>query len=198
MTRVRISRCIGSDAKGVTAVEFALITPVLLAMLMGFLDLGYNMWARSVLYGAVQKAGRDSALESGVAQQSALDTKVTAMVRTVARNATLTFSRQNYEAFAKVGKPEDFTDHNGNGLRDPGECYTDSNGNGHWDADRGIGGQGGADDVTKYTVRMEYPRIFPLAKMIGLPEKQSAEATTVLKNQPYTGQSARPAAVLCA
>lgn len=197
MRHARTIRKLGADVRGVTAVEFAIISPVLFAMLMGFLDLGYNMWARSVLYGAVQKAGRDSSLESGVAQQTALDAKVTSTVHSVARNAALTFTRENFEAFTKVGKPEDFTDGNGNAKRDPGECYTDSNGNGQWDANRGMSGQGGADDVTKYTVRMEYPRLFPLASMIGLPPTQSAEATTILKNQPYTGQSARPAGVKC-
>ncbi|MCZ4107037.1 pilus assembly protein [Brevundimonas diminuta] len=187
------------DARGVTAVEFALVAPVLLLMLMGFLDLSYNLWARTVLYGEVQKAARDSSLESGPGAQAELDRKVTAGVRTVVPRATVTIERRNYDSFARVGKPEDFTDKNGNGRRDPGECYTDSNGNSQWDADRGMGGQGGADDVTRYRVTIEYPRLFfPLARMIGLSQTQSAAAETILRNQPYTGQGARPSTVRCA
>lgn len=198
MTREGNGQTLAVDARGVTAVEFALISPVLFMMLMGFLDVGYNMWARSVLYGAVQKAARDSTLESGPSAQATVDQKVSDAIRGVVPKATIAFQRQNYEAFSKVGKPEDFTDGNGNGQRDAGECYTDSNANSQWDADRATSGQGGADDVTKYTVTIEYPRLFfPLAKMIGLPAKQSATATTILKNQPYAAQGARPATVKC-
>lgn len=195
---IALRSSLARDERGVTAVEFTLVAPVLMLMLMGFLDLGYNMWARTVLHGEVQKAARDSSLESGPGAQAALDGRVSAAVRTVVPRATVSFERNNYETFSKVGKPEEFTDKNGNGRYDPGECYTDSNGNSRWDADRGASGQGGADDVTRYRVMIEYPRLFfPLARMIGLSETQSASAVTILRNQPYTGQGARPSTVRC-
>ena len=47
---------------GVTVVEFALITPVLLTLLLGAFDIGYSLYARGVLQGAIKKAARDSGL----------------------------------------------------------------------------------------------------------------------------------------
>ena len=83
------------------------------------------------------------------------------MVKNIAKNATIVFTRKNYDSFSVI-KPEPFTDTNGNGIRNTGECYTDINGNSQWDADPGVSGQGGANDVTLYTVTVTYPRLFPL------------------------------------
>ena len=50
------------------------------------------------------------------------------------------------------------------------------------------GGQGGAKDVVVYSVTVTYPRLFPVAKLIGLSENVKLNATTVLANQPYGDQ----------
>ena len=46
---------LGGDRRGVTAVEFALIAPALMLILLGVFDAGYNLYAASVLNGATQK-----------------------------------------------------------------------------------------------------------------------------------------------
>ena len=51
------------DARGATAVEFAIIAPAFLTVLLGLMDQGYNLYAASLLEGAVHKAGRDSTIE---------------------------------------------------------------------------------------------------------------------------------------
>lgn len=174
---------------GATVVEFALLAPVLVMTVFGLFDLGFNIYAQTMLQGAVQEAARTSTVEGASGALSTTDAQVTSSVQSVIPGATLAFSRKFYTNFSDVGVSEDFTDTNGNGKCDNGEPYEDANGNGSWDADRGANGLGGARDAVLYTVTATYPRLFPMASLIGLPETVSMSATTILRNQPYNDQS---------
>lgn len=184
------------DTRGATIVEFALVSPVMILMMMGLGDLGYQVYAQAILNGAMQKAGRDSAIQGGGENTSTIDGKVTYMVKNIAKNATITFTRKNYDSFSVI-KPEPFVDTNGNGVRNAGECYTDINGNNQWDADPGVNGQGGANDVTVYTATVTYPHLFPVASLLGWPSTQTITASTLLKNQPYASQTTVTPATVC-
>ena len=192
----RLGAALRRDRRGVTVVEFGIIAPVMLMLLMGLGDLLYQTYVQSVLDGAMMKAGRDSALEVNAQNAAQQDATVKALVGIVGPSADFFPSRQNYQSFA-VAKPEPFTDTNGNGRRDAGECYDDINGNKSWDADPGRTGQGGANDVTKYTMRVDYPRLFPLGSLLGWEGKQTITSTTFLKNQPYRTQVTAPVASIC-
>lgn len=181
-------RLLARDTRGATLVEFAIVSPVMILMLMGISDLAYQIYAQAILNGSLQKAGRDSTIQGAANNTAAIDQKVSDMVKKVAANATFTFTRKNYDSFSLI-KPEPFTDSNGNGVRDAGECFTDVNGNGSWDSDPGIAGQGGANDVTVYTVTVTYPRLFPVARLFGWSSTVTISSSTLLKNQPYASQS---------
>ncbi|PLK27749.1 hypothetical protein C0V78_02235 [Novosphingobium sp. TH158] len=185
---VRSLRELRGDSTGVTVVEFALIAPVLIVMLMATYDLGYQLYASSVLQGAIQKVGRDSTIEGAANSTTALDQKVTDQVKMVVPNATMSFSRKAYASFSAVGRPEDFNDVNNNGKCDNGETYEDINGNNKWDTDRGKIGQGGAKDAVLYTVTVTYPRPLAVAKLLGFSNDITLKTETVLRNQPYTTQ----------
>ena len=191
-------RRIHRDRRGVTVIEFAMILPVMLGMIMGLGELIYQVYAQSILEGAIQKAGRDSAIQGGADNAAAIDQAVLDMVKTISFRASFvgTPTRTNYETFASA-KPERFTDTNGNGVRDAKECFDDINGNGAYDTDPGTSGQGGANDVTLYTVRISYPRLFPVASFFGAPPTQTIVAKTFLKNQPYASQSVVTVKNLC-
>lgn len=186
MTR---SASLRGDESGVTIIEFGIVAPVMLLMLMGFFDLAHTEYARSILQGAMQMAARNSTLESGSTSQAAIDAYVQNQVKSVVGSAaTFTVTRESYADFTSVGKAERYTDANGNGQHDAGECFEDVNGNGTWDADMGKSGQGGADDAVLYTMTVSYNRMFPMAKMLGWAPKQTISASTVLRNQPYGAQ----------
>ncbi len=189
-------RKLGCDRRGVTLVEFALVAPVMLLMLMGLGDMLYQTYAQSILNGELQKAARDSGIEGGAANTATIDAKVQNAVKKIAPNATFTSTRKSYDTFSEVA-PEPFTDSNGNGVRDPGECFTDENGNGIWDQDPGTSGQGGASAVTVYTMTATYPRLFPVAGLLGWPTTQTISATTLLKNQPYATQTTTANVTVC-
>ncbi len=191
-----MTRRIRNDERGAAMMEFALIAPVLCLMIMGLFDLGHQMYVKALLQGAVQKAGRDSTLQTGPTSTAAIDQKVSDMVLKAIPGATLTFTRVNYSNFANIGTPEPFVDSNNNGARNAGECYQDINANGVWDNNSAQAGEGNASEAAVYTATVSYPRLFPLASLMAMfpgngTQSTAATATssTVLRNQPYAGQT---------
>ena len=187
-----------NDAEGVTAVEFALVAPVLLIGMMGVFDMGHNMYTASVLNGSIQKVARDSTIEGAASNESALDSRVQDLIDNIAPGAKATFKRTAYTSFSDVKEPEDFTDVNGDGTCNDGEPFEDANGNGTWDADRGSAGFGSARDAVLYEVTVNYPRLFPVSKILGTPDTMQMTVKTVLRNQPFGEQQARTMTDNCA
>ena len=189
---------IGEDQRGVTVIEFALLAPVLLITLLGMFDMGYTMYAQTLLQGSMQQAARNSTIEGAASSTATIDGAVTSMVRTAIINATVSFNRKSYASFSKVAVAEQFTDTNGNGTCDAGEPFEDVNNNGGWDRDQGSTGQGGARDAVLYTATMTFPRAFPLAGFMRIPANVTVTGTTVLRNQPYgLQQTATPTVRHC-
>ena len=177
------------DERGATAVEFALIAPALLMVLLGVFDAGYNLYTASVLDGAAQKAARDSSLEGAEAKGLAIDDRVVDAVHNVVPRAKVTFDRRAYRDYSDIHRPEDYPDVDKDGACDNNEPFEDINGNGIWDSDRGTETMGGARDAVLYTITVSYPRAFPLMHLLGLPETVTSQSRTVLRNQPYGTQN---------
>ncbi|MCL9999553.1 MAG: pilus assembly protein [Erythrobacter sp.] len=181
-----VLRHLRQNREGATLVEFAIVGPVLILMLMGLFDIAHTQYTSAVLYGAVQKASRDYTLESAATSQTALDTRVQDQIRAVMPNgATITFTKTAFDDFKNVNEREEWTDTNNNGTCNGGEPYQDENNNGIWDVYRGQSGLGTARDVMLYTTNVTYPRLFPMFGMIGLPANVTLSATTVLRRQPF-------------
>ena len=194
----RLARRLARDTAGTSLVEFALVAPTLLLVIMGIFDISYNIYTATQLQGAVQKAARDSTLEDGSVNMAAIDARVTAAVRDLSSTATVSFDRKSYTNFSNVAQPEDWTDSDGNGICDDGEAFEDVNANGTWDADMGSSGLGGARDAVLYEVDVTYTRVFPVSKILGQSPEFSTTARTVLRNQPYGMQDMSNATGNCA
>ena len=199
LTSISIAGVLCREKSGVAAIEFALLAPVIIVTMLGMSDLIYDQYVTSVVWGAVQKAGRDSTIEgnNSASNMAAIDGKVMATVRIVAPSASFTSTRMSYSDFANVDVPEPFTDTNGDGIRETGECYSDTNGNGRYDTNDGLSGQGGASDVAVYSITVTYPRLFPVQRLLGWSASNTITAQTALKNQPYNGQSVPIATTIC-
>ncbi len=196
MIRASLRR-LRQDERGATAIEFAFVAPTMLLLIMGFADLCYQSYVQAMLTGAMQKAGRDSTIQGATTKTAAIDAVVIGRVRNVAPDATYTSTRKSYAQFGQI-KPEQFDDNNANNTYDAGtECFTDVNGNSTWDSDPGIAGQGGATDVVLYKMVVTYPRLFPLAALVGWSQNQQISATTVLKNQPWAAQNTYTSKRIC-
>lgn len=188
--RFIFARRLARDQRGTAFMEFALSAPLFLMLTLGGIDYCWQLYGQQVLQGAVNRAARSATLEGYVNDPTALDQAVLRKVRVVFHDAQVNFSRKSYESFTEVGKPEPFTDRNGNNRYDSGECFEDMNGNNNWDADRGSNGNGGADDVVLYTATMKYNRILPVWRMLGQPQEKTLISRTVLRNQPFNTATA--------
>lgn len=176
------------DTGGSTVVEFAFVAPIFVVMLVGILDTSMNLYASSMLDGIMQKAGRDFTLEDARSREDELEGYIRSQVGTVAPNAVVTFERKSYFDFGDVGQPELYDDENEDGVCNDNERFEDVNDNGQWDTDRGQESFGGARDAVLLTATATYPRLLPMANLIGLDDTVSLQSNTVLRNQPYDNQ----------
>ena len=193
-----------SNEDGVSIVEFAIIAPVVIMMLLGTMDTGHSFFVRATLDGAVQDAARSSSLEgaTSLTQQELIDEEVASRIRELAPDATVKVSRRYFKTFstAALARAEEVIEQSPGNLKcDRGEAFMDANGNGVWDADGGSDGQGGARDIVIITFKVSYPRLFPLAAMFGWPANVEMESNSILANQPYGDQTGygKPVQVNC-
>lgn len=191
-----------TDQRGMALVEFALIAPVLLLMIIGFLDLGHRIYYTSIIQGTLQEAARLATV--GDKTQSEIDTYVTGRLQGLSQNPNIVINKKSYTDYNGVKKPEKIvTDtaplgvYNAKTPTTPGDCHEDVVANGIYDTDRGKGGLGGADDVVYYEISLTYNRLFPMSGMLGWSAQQNIAVNTVLKNQPYAAQ-VKGAATVCA
>lgn len=179
--------------KGIATTEFALIAPVLITLLCGFVEFAWVASSRAALESATMKAARLIAASDCPAQRETLLTQTVvkgmAHVKSSDGQPPKIESKSYASSFGDVGEPEPFVDvePTQNGKYDLGEAYTDVNGNGKWDPDMGKSGSvGGAGQVVSYTATYRVKPMIPwLAKQFGDGrEDYPIRATTVIRNEP--------------
>lgn len=177
------------ENRGVTIVEFAIVAPCLMLIMMGLLSIGLRAYIGIQLQGALEQAARQVTV--GTTTTTAMVTaSVKAQVNRVMPRATVTVVPTSYYDFAHVGKPEPITtDTAPLGTYNTGDCFQDLNGNGTWDADAGSSGTGGSDDIVYYTATLTYADPLPVKRLLGFPATTTVSGTTMMKNQPYASQS---------
>ena len=191
MTRLRLSallRSLRREDSGVTILEFAMVAPVMLLLLLGFFDLGYRAYASSVLQGALHDAARMATV--GGYSMTQIDTRVKTRLSNFATRSVTTTAADSYYQFSGVSQPELIVgDTIPMNTYNAGDCFEDQNGNNAYDTDRARTGTGGADDIVRYRVTITFPRVFPLGILLGWSNSQTLSSETVLRNQPYGGRS---------
>src|SRR5689334_948593 len=102
--------------EGVTAIEFGLVAPVLVLFLFVFLDMGYWVYVRSTIAGALENTARSAGVGGANVDSAALQNAVEAQVRNAAPQATFVWDPRSYYQFSGIGKPEKLiTDNDGDG-----------------------------------------------------------------------------------
>jgi len=197
-------RTLAADARGVTIIEFAIVAPVLILMLVGGFDLAHQSYVRSVLQGALNDAARRAAVEDPafVAAGDTLEERVANLVigqvDATAPGAEIVIAQSNFYDFSGIGNPEKLmTDVNENGQYDEsdGDCFADLDEDGEYDTDTGRDGIGGANDVVFYEATLTMPRLVPLHGFLGVSPEYNLRADTAIRNQPYEAQRTPP--VVC-
>lgn len=191
--------CVRRDQGGATLVEFALIAPFFLGIVMFIFDAGYMAYARALLSGEVNAVGRASALETATdVTRGTMDAQLEERLQQLVPHGEVEFGRLAFTDYGRAqARAEPFADVDGSNACDNGESFVDLNGNGRYDLDGGRTGGGGARDVVIYTVTLRYDRIFPVAGLLGLDNEVVLRSQTLLKNQPFDLQS-QPITRTCA
>lgn len=173
---------------GATLVEFGFVGPILCLTIMGLFDLGYQMYVSSVVEGAVHQAARTATV--GGVTGDRIEREVRDQLFVFSKDARIDVTQKSYQEFTDVRKPEKIvTDTVPLGQYNQGDCFEDANGNGSYDLDRGRDGFGNAEDIVDYEVSINYPRLFPMAGLLGWSQNAEVRRSTVLRNQPFAART---------
>lgn len=177
-----------SDTRGATIVEFAMVVPVLVGLLLSILEVGYQGYVTAVVQGALSKASRQVTVGNRTAADVA--TTIKTEVQTVVPAKYVNVATRRYYNFSNVGKPEKITsDTDPKGVYNLGDCFEDANNNGVYDATPGDTGIGSADDIVYYTVNVVYPNLTPVGALLSWGPTRTVSASTVIRNQPFTSRA---------
>lgn len=174
---------------GATAVEFALISPALILMVVGIVEFGLLRTAQAILDNAAFAASRvgKTGYSTPTSTQAQL---ILAAVRKASSGyldpSKITLTSKAYTDYGSIGKPEPFTDANKNGVWDAGEAFTDVNGNRAYDKDQGANGTGTSAQIVVYDATYNWLLITPIVKsLIGTKGVVKVNAKIVVKNEPF-------------
>lgn len=174
-------RKFGKCERGATAIEFAMVAVPLCMMIIGTLELGYRIYAISVVNGALRDAARMAS--TGQYTGAQIDNTVTDTIHSLRSDAAVAIVKKSYASFTGVGVAEPVTS---GSVASGHYCYQDINANGSWDADQGTAGLGNPDDVVYYQVTASYPTLFPFSqRMFGMGSTTTISTNTLVSNEPF-------------
>jgi hypothetical protein len=179
--------------------EFGLLIVPFALLLLGMLDMGYQMYLRSTLQGAINDVARSAVVQNpDLAGTGTTEAKIKAAI--IKRMGGLSgvdpdINIASFDSYSRVNVPEKLlNDANGNGEVDPGDCWVDLEVNGEHDLVPQRSGIGGADDIALYTARMSMKRILPIAGLVGLSPNYNITVEAAVRNQPFANQATPPTA----
>lgn len=185
--RRRTWRLVLRDRNGSTVVEFAIVFPVFLVMVIGIIEIAMVIFISSSIESAVLEASRfgiTGGTTGGVSRQQRVLDIVNENTYGLVDMATVDVDTLVYGSFSDIGEPEPFDDANGSGSFDDGELFSDVNGNGMWDPDMGAAGLGGPSDVVVYSVTYDWGIMTPLFQGI-MGDSMRHVSSVAVRNEPY-------------
>ena len=180
------------DTRGAALMEFAIVAPVLLTMIVGGLGAGHTLYVQSVLDGEMQKAARDTSLEDASAAQrrTVIQDRVRDQVHQLIKDARIDFELTSFRDYRDADvRVEEYKDSNHDGTCNRGETYVDANNNGSWDRQGGTADIGGSKDVVLLKAKVSYASFLPFGQSRG---QMNLVSTTLLRNQPSSDQAPAP------
>lgn len=180
------------DTRGAAMMEFALVAPVLLLMVVGGLGAGHTLYVKSVLDGEMQKAARDTSLEDAASdtRRAVIQDRVRAQVHELIAGARVDFQLTSFHDYRNAqNRKEEYTDSDHDGTCNHGESYVDANNNGTWDLQGGRDGVGGSKDVVLLNAIVSYPSFLAFGQSRG---QMTLTSSTLLRNQPSSDQAPAP------
>lgn len=171
---------------GATAVEFALILPVLLLFVLGTVESAIVLFIRSSMESAVLEASRYGITggEHGMSRADRVLQIVGERTYGLLDPDGVRLETLVYDDFGDIGRPEPFVDANGSGFHEPGESFTDVNGNGRWDPDMGKAELGGRNAVVVYRLSYAWGIVTPMVRE-AIGGSVMNVASVAVRNEPF-------------
>lgn len=174
---------------GVSAIEFAIVAPVLVMLVFAIIEFSLIMVVYNVMESATSissRLGKTGFVVAGQTREQTILNSIKDRAGNLIKGDMLTVTSKFYKQFDQINDPEPYIDANGNGNYDNGENYTDVNGNAQWDADMGASGYGSANDVVVYSVSYPWPIATPIIReLVGSDGAYTITTHAVVKNEPY-------------
>lgn len=183
----RVLKKLRRDEKGMSAIEFALISIPMSVMIFGMLEIGYQGWVTAMLQGTIQEVGRRGSFEA--ATMGDITNFAKGKMSNFIKSPDISVTAENFRTFRNVGKPEKLTtDTAPLGTYNVGDCFLDEQTNGVYDANMaGKAGIGSAESVVRYNITVTYKRLTPIAGIVGMQNPVVLTRTTFIRNEPFEG-----------
>lgn len=190
-TLMRGTLSLSADTRGVTAVEFAILSPVLMLMLIGILEFALVFFSQQVMENVsynVSRLGKTGFVDTDMTQEQTIRAMLAERLEGLIDIDTVGIQTTTYGQFSDIDANEPFIDANENGVRDDGENYTDLNGNGQYDGALAVTGYGQSGQITVYQITVPWRVFTPvLSHMIGDGNGNIVlESRVVVRNEPYS------------
>jgi Flp pilus assembly pilin Flp len=173
---------------GITSIEFALIAPTFLIIMLGIIELSLIMFTNVVMESATSvtaRLGKTGYVATGTTRQDEIINNVKNMTAGLLDPSKITITTEVYSTFSNIGKPEPcISPPTPPCAGTPGVNFVDINGNGAWDSDMGQAGLGDAGDVVVYVVSYPWKVTSPMISAI-LGQTVTITTRTVVRNEPY-------------
>jgi Flp pilus assembly pilin Flp len=175
------------DEEGVTAIEFAIVAPVLLTFLLGIIEVGMIFFNTMLIEGAITntaRLGKTGFVQEGISREQTIMNMLEERTAGMIDLDDITITATVYPGFDTIGDAEPCKVASCSASSPPGD-YDDINGNGKWDSDMGVAGYGYANDVVVYTVTYNWPIMTPFMSAVFGTSTYNITARAVVKNEPY-------------
>lgn len=184
-------RSLARKEDGGSILEFGLIVPAFVLLVIGVLELSVLYFANTALEGGLREAARFAVTGrvQGVSREQAIIDIINRHGYGIVTVTASDITTEVYQDFADIDSHEPIVGDRGEiGTYEAGldDGYTDINCNGVWDADMAKGGVGGGNDVVIYRVNYRHQFMTNvLASMIGTDGKVPLSARVAVRNEPF-------------
>jgi len=174
------------DRRGVSAIEFAILGPLTITLLIGVIELGMVFLVSGSLENAVLASSRfgiTGNAPNGITREDVIRDLIDTNTFGLVHQEEVLIDTIVYDNFSDIGRPEPFADSNGDGQWSDGESFTDVNGNGQYDTDVGLAGLGGPGDIVLYRIHYRISTLTALFDPFFRTIDHSA--TVAVRNEPF-------------
>ncbi|NVJ97064.1 MAG: pilus assembly protein [Alphaproteobacteria bacterium] len=176
----------GKREDGSALIEAALGLPILLATIIGVLEIANFYFVTATMENAVLHASRfgvTGSFDEGSSRETQLLEVIEEQTYGWVKMDEVSVETLVYETFGDIGEEEPYSDDNGSGTYDPGEDYSDVNGNGQWDSDMAVAGLGDAGDIVFYRISYPAPSLTGFGDWMG--KTINITSTVAVRNEPF-------------